>query len=259
LAPDTAAERGTTQALATALRRHSEYAAAVDLLPVASELTKSAAQLVVDRAGAAEAAYAALAARDGSLPPMPLKKAAHVRLLDLVPATPIRQTLVLAPFLVGPRPDDPLGEGRCFGPYGTASLKLNGIRRHDSFLSCGDYAPPRGDPERANGDLQFRRAPFPENSVLTRFTAALGVDEDSSSAQAGSRVTWTLYYYGERICSESTTWSGGTSAPDRMSCALPSEKPADTSELTISQRVSLVSGQQFWAGLQDATVVSGRR
>ena len=258
LEPDTAADRATARALATALRRHSEYAAAVDLLPVASELTKSQAQLVVDRAGAAEAAYSTLASREPSLPPMPLERAAHVRLLDLVPATPVRQTLVLAPFLVGPRPDDPLGQGRCFGPYGTASLKLNGIRRHDSFLSCGDYAPPRGDPERANGDLHFRRAPFPANSVLTRFTAALGVDEDSASAQAGSRVTWTLDYYGERICSETTTWSGGTSAPVRMSCPLPADKPADTSQLTISQRVSLVSTEQFWAGLQDATVIAAR-
>ena len=148
---------------------------------------------------------------------MPLKRASHLRLLDLVPSAPTRQTLVLAPFLVGRLPNDPIGEGRCFGPYGTASLKLNGIRRHDSFMTCGDYAPPRGDPKRANGDLHFRRAPFPENSVLTRFTAALGVDEDSSSSQAGSRVTWTLFYYGERICSESKTWSGGTSPGSRVS------------------------------------------
>jgi hypothetical protein len=126
-------------------------------------------------------------------------------------------------------------------------------------MTCGDYAPPRGDPKRANGDLHFRRAPFPENSVLTRFTAALGVDEDSSSSQAGSRVTWTLFYYGERICSESKSWSGGTSPPIRMSCPLPADKPADTSKLMISVRASLVSNAQFWAGIQDATVVSTRR
>jgi hypothetical protein len=157
--------------------------------------------------------------------------------------------------MIGPFPDDPSGEGRCFGPYKSgATLTIGGAVRHDGFVSCGDYGYPRGDPNRANGEFRFRAAQLASRFGLTRFTANVGVDEDSSNGQAGTTMTWTLYYRGEEICSRSTVWSGGRSSPIRMDCALPGDAPGGTSDIVITQRASVVSDGQLWGGVQDPTV-----
>jgi hypothetical protein len=177
----------------------------------------------------------------------------------VAPSTFADRSIALTPLLVGPLPDDPLGKGRCFGPYGHASFTIDGIKRRDGFITCGDYPGGTGDPTRANGVYHFVGAGLPPTARLVRFSAVVGIDEDSSPSQAGAGVTWELTYYGEPICTRSTTWSGGPSRPIEMNCDIPGNRRASIQALAITQQVALTSDGQFWAGLQDPEVVAAGR
>jgi hypothetical protein len=262
LAPATSGERRVAALLNGALQRHADYVAAVEVLPGLRRLTRADAARVVDRAGRVDAAYLRLSGASAGMPEMPATRGSALGLVALVPAAPAEpaaRSIALAPLLVDPLPDDPPGEGRCFGPYRPgATLTLGGVARSDGFVSCGDYGFDRGDPTRATGEYRFAATALPPGYELTRFTATVGVDEDSAGDQAGSTVTWTLYYGGDEICSRSTVWSGGTTPPIRVECDLPAGRPADTGAIVIAQEASVASGTQFWAGVQDPTVTAVR-
>jgi serine/threonine-protein kinase len=173
------------------------------------------------------------------------------------PAAALTNTTIrrinLTGLLVGPLPNDPLSEGRCFGPYEPqASLRLNGVRYGNNFIACGDYG--SRAPYRATGDYRFHFLRLPAGATIVRFTALAGVDEASDSSQQGSTVTWTVFYDNQPICSRGTTWLGGPSPPVRLYCPLP-RRATDTAALKIHQSVTLASYGGFWAGLVQPTLV----
>ena len=264
LAPIDDTEVGALEALRSALASHLAYARAISALPaLPRSFTSSQAQEAIARAEQAQLAYTTLAATDPALPTISLSSSDHVHLLTVVPAPkpPPASTTVrsvdLAPLLVGPRPDDPAGAGRCFGPYtARASLRVSGVTHHSGFVQCGDGAD--GEPSRASGEYRFSGSAFTAESRFARLTGQVAIDESSSPSQQGSSVTWTVSYDGTPICSETVVWSGRLPLPTKLDCTIPAAASSvgpDLGRLRIQQSVSLASTGSFWAGLLDPTIV----
>ena len=101
------------------------------------------------------------------------------------PSPVTRRVIDLVPLLVGVRPDDPPGQGRCFGAYTSrASLRVSGVVHRGGFIQCGDDA--NGDPRRTSGVYRFSGPTFPPGSRLARVTGQVAIDESSSASQRGS-------------------------------------------------------------------------
>jgi hypothetical protein len=205
-----------------------------------------------------------LAADEPALSGVLLNSYDHFRLLELVPSpnlplsTAGRLAIDLVPLLVGVRPDDPLGEGRCFGPYTSrASLRVSGVVHGSGFIQCGDDAD--GDPSRTSGVYRFSSRTFRAASKVVRLTGQAVIDESSSPSQRGSSVTWTVFYDGTPICSETVVWSGSRPSPRELDCRFPFLAAAggfDVGRLRIEQVASPASSGSLWAGLLNPTIVA---
>jgi hypothetical protein len=263
-APADGSEASALLFLNSALADHLAYANAISRFPARPRFfTKAAAQEAIARAERAQIAYTRLAAAEPSLSGISLSSSDHARLLTLVPsATPppaatTRRVIDLVPLLVGIRPDDALGEGRCFGPYPGASLSVSGVVHRSGFIQCGDDAD--GDPSRASGTFHFAGPTFPVGSKLARITGQVVIDEFSAPSQRGSSVTWAVFYEGAQICSAAVTWNGSRPAPGTLDCRFPSGVALagrfDVRRLRVQQDASLVSAGAFWAGLLRPTIV----
>ena len=173
------------------------------------------------------------------------------------PSPPVRRTIDLVPLLVGIRPDDPLGEGRCFGAYTSrASLRVSGVVHRSGFIQCGDDA--NGDPSRTSGTYRFSGPTFPPGSRLARLTGEVAIDESSSSSQRGSSVTWTVLYDGTPLCSATVFWRATRPSPRDIDCRISSSVSRggfDMRRLRIQQAAAPVSSGSLWAGLLDPTIV----
>ena len=258
------ADAGTLTLLRRALAAHLAYAdALLSFPPLPRSLTAAQARAAVARGEEAQQAYAKLAFADRSLPSIFVSTAAEPRLLAVVPAskpppsTTVRRVVDLVPLLVGIRPDDPPGEGRCFGAYTSrASLRVSGVVHHTGFIQCGDDA--NGDPRRATGEYRFTGRAFPAGARLARVSGTAAIDESSSSSQRGSAVTWTAFYDGRPICSATVVWSGSRPSPRQLDCRFPPSVSAggfDVRRLRIQQIVSPASSGSLWAGLLRPTIV----
>ena len=258
LAPNDSTEAATLSLLRLALASHLAYAETIASLPSRPRsFTRAMAQAAIDRAEEVRRAYVELAVADPALPIIYISSSEHVSLLAVVPSPkPTRRVIDLVPLLVGIGPDDPLGEGRCFGPYGGGSLRVSGVVYRSGFIQCGDDAD--GDPSRASGVYRFSGLTFPAGSRLVRLTGQAVIDEFSSPSQRGSSVTWTVFYDGTPICSETVVWSGSRPLPRDLDCRLPSAVASsgfDVRRLQIQQVASLASTGDFWAGLLNPTTV----
>jgi hypothetical protein len=253
LAPTDTADRDTRLLLQRALAAHLVYAEAIAGLPSRPRfLNQTSAQAAMSRAEEARRAYVELTVADPALPIVYIRSSDNTSLIAVVPTpTPTRRVVDLVPLLVGIRPDDPLGEGRCFGPYSGASLRVSGAVYRSGFIQCGDDAD--GDPSRASGVYRFSGLSLPAGSRLVRITGQVVIDEFSSPSQRGSSVTWAVFYDGAHICSAAVTWSGSRPAPGKLDCRLPSAVASsggfDLGRLWIQQNASLASSGTFWAGL----------
>lgn len=253
LAPTDSADAETRVLLQRALAAHLAYAQAIAGLPSRPRfLNRTSAQAAMARAEDARRAYVDLAVADPALPIVYIRSADHTSLIAVVPTpTPTRRVVDLVPLLVGIRPDDRLGEGRCFGPYSGASLRVSGAVYRSGFIQCGDDAD--GDPSRASGVYRFSGLAFAAGSRLVRITGQPVIDEFSSPSQRGSSVTWAVSYDGAPICSAAATWSGSRPSPGKLDCRFPSGVATsggfDVGRLRIQQVVSLASAGTFWAGL----------
>ena len=258
------ADARTVTLLRRAIAAHLAYAdALLSFPPLPRSLTDAQARAAVARAEEAQQAYAKLAFADPSLPSVFVSTAADSRLIAVVPvpkpppSTTVRRVVDLVPLLVGIRPDDPVGEGRCFGAYTPrASLRVSGVVHHTGFIQCGDDA--NGDPGRTTGEYRFSRSTFPAGSRLVRLSGQAAIDESSSSSQRGSAVTWTAFYDGRPICSETVVWSGSRPSPRELDCRIPPSVSAggfDVRRLRIRQVASPASSGSLWAGLLRPTIV----
>jgi Double zinc ribbon len=263
LAPNDAAEARTLVLLRRALAAHLAYAEALANLPARPRLlTETSAQAAIARAELARRAYADLGVADSTLPMIYITRSDHASLLAVVPV-PVQppraagRVVDLVPLLVGRGPDDPLGRGRCFGPYSSrASLRISGVTHRTSFIQCGDSA--SGDPSRVNGVYAFAGPTFPGQARLVRMTGQVAIDESSAPSQRGSSVTWTVSYNGAPICSSTVVWSGPRPLPRRLDCKIPaaaSSAGLDVRRLEIQQVASLTSAGSMWAGLLDPKIV----
>ena len=264
LTPKDSFEAGTLQALQRALLGHLAYAEAIVALPVQPRsLTAAQAQAAIARAEEAQRTYASLAVTDPSLPTISISGAEHQILLAVASAnaTPgpasTQRVLDLVPLLVGPRPDDPPSQGRCFGPYTSrASLRVSGVVHRSGFIQCGDDA--NGDPGRASGTYRFTGSQGPAGSRLVRLTGQVAIDESSSSSQRGSSVSWTVFYDGRALCSATVVWSGARPSPRALDCRISATADPggyDVRRLQIQQVASLASSGSFWAGMLDPRIV----
>ena len=264
LAPKDGLEAATLQALQRALLGHLAYAEAIVALPVQPRsLTAAQAQAAIARAEEAQRTYASLAITDPSLPTVPISGAEHQILLAVASANatpepaPTQQVVDLVPLLVGPRPDDPPRQGRCFGPYTSrASLRVSGVVHRSGFIQCGDDA--NGDPRRASGTYRFTGSTGPAGSRLIRLTGQVAIDESSSSSQRGSSVSWTVFYDGRALCSATVVWSGARPSPRALDCRISATADSggyDLRRLQIQQVASLASSGSFWAGMLDPRIV----
>jgi hypothetical protein len=258
------ADAGTLTLLRRALAAHLAYAdALLSFPPLPRSLTDAQARAAVARAEEAQQAYAKLAFADRSLPSIFVSTASEPRLLAVVPAsrpppsTTVRRVVDLVPLLVGIRPDDPVGEGRCFGAYTPrASLRVSGVVHRSVFIQCGYDA--NGDPGRTPGEYRFSGSALPAGSRLVRLSGQVAIDESSSSSQRGSTVSWTAFYDGRPICSETVVWSGSRPSPRQLDCRIPPSVSAggfDVRRLRIEQVASPASSGSLWAGLLSPTVV----
>ena len=255
-APTDSTETVTLSLLNRALNSHLAYANTISSFPARPRsFTSAQAQAATARAEEVQVAYSRLAAAEPAMSGIALNSFDHVRLLELVPAA--RRIIDLVPLLVGIGPNDPLGEGRCFGPYSSrASLRVSGVVHGSGFIQCGDDAD--GDPGRATGVYRFSGLTFPSGSRFVRVTAQAVIDESSSSSQRGSRVTWTVTYNGKPVCSETVFWSGSRPSPGRLDCRIPptnSSRGFDVRRLEVRQVASLASTGSVWAGLLNPMVV----
>ena len=256
-------EAETISLLRSALAAHLAYTDAISRFPRRPRsFTSAEAREAIARAGQAHIAYAGLATAEPAMSGISLDSSDHVRLLRLVPAakppssTVTRRVIDLVPLLVGIRPDDPRGEGRCFGPYAGASLRVSGVVYRSGFIQCGDDVD--GDPSRASGEYRFSGLSLPAGSRLVRFAAQAVIDEFSSPSQRGSSVTWAAFYDGAPICSGTVSWRGSRASPRKLDCRLPSavaSRGVDLRRLRVQQDVSLASSGTFWAGLFHPTIV----
>jgi hypothetical protein len=263
LSPSDSTDANTVSLLRLALTAHLAYANTVAFFPTAPPaFVKAQAQEAITRAEAARRAYADLASADPALPIVSISGSDHNALLAAVPApepppTAARRVVDLVPLLVGIGPDDPPGEGRCFGPYSArASLKVSGVVYRSGFIQCGDDA--SGDPTRSSGVYRFSGPAFPPGSSLARVTALAAIDESSSSSQRGTQVTWTVFYDGAPVCTATVVWSGSRPSPTKLDCrVLPSASPGgfDLRRLRIQQVAVPASSGDLWAGLLNPTIV----
>lgn len=134
-----------------------------------------------------------------------------------------------------------------------ATLKFRGATASPTngvpFVQCGDT----NDPAAATGTYDFVGKTFDPGATLLSFKAEAGIDQGSYRTQDRSTATWTLFYYGKRVCTERVEYG----APKTMSCDLP-DKPADLSRLRIVQTLHPSDGSYgsgLWAGLIDPIVV----
>ena len=260
LAPSDSTEATTLSALRLALASHLAYANTIAFFPSGPpSFVKAQAQDAITRAEATRRAYVDLASTDPALPIVSISGFDHNDLLAPIPApkpalpTATRRVIDLAPLMVGIRPDDPPGEGRCFGQYASrASLTVSGIVYRSGFVQCGDDGV--GDPTRASGIYRFSGSTVP-TATSARFTAQAAIDESSSSSQRGSSVTWTVFYAGTPICSTTVIWSGSRQTPKKLDCRIPRVGSFDVGRLRIEQIASLAATGDFWAGLLEPTVV----
>jgi hypothetical protein len=259
--PADEAEAKSLALLHRALAAHLSYADAVASLPARPEaLTRTHASTVNTLADEARFAYVDLALADATFSSVYVNTGDHERLLTFVnptPVPPVRQPVDLVPLLVGLRPDDALGEGRCFGPYTPrASLRVSGVVYRSGFIQCGDDE--NGDPGRASGVYRFSGRAFPSGSRLARVTGQVAIDESSSPSQRGSRVTWTVSYDGTPLCSQTVVWSGSRPSPKSLDCRISSSASSsgvDIRRLRIEQVAWLASTGSLWAGLLRPTIV----
>lgn len=262
LVPADSREASTLSLLRRALAEHLAYAEAISgLSPRTRDFTNAQARATMARAEQARRAYVSLVAESPALPVVYISGSDHNALLAVVPSTtPLapatRRVVDLVPLLVGIRPDDPPGEGRCFGPYAGASLRVSGVVYRSGFIQCGDEA--AGDPSRASGVYRFSGPAFPAGSRLVRMTGQAVIDEFSSPSQRGSSVTWAVFYDDAPICSGTVVWSGPRPSPTKLDCRLPSAVTSgkfDVRRLRIQQDASLASSGTLWAGLFHPTIV----
>jgi len=266
LTPGDAAEAKSLPLLRRAVAVHLAYAdALLSFPPLPRSLTEAQARAAIARAEEAQRAYAKLAFADPSLPSIFVSTAGTPRLLAVVPAArpkpapsfPVRRQIDLAPLLVGIRPDDDPGEGRCFGPYTSrATLRVAGVVHGSGFIQCGDDA--NGDPSRTSGIYRFSGPAFPAGARLARFTAQVAIDESSSSSQRGTQVTWTVIYDGAPVCTATVVWRGSRPSPTSVDCRV--LRPASVGEfdlgrLRIQQVAIPASSGSLWAGLLNPKVV----
>ena len=264
LAPADSTDAAALVLMHRALAAHLAYAEAVSRFPVLPrDFTRAHAQGAITLAEAARRAYVNLRATVPALPVVYMSGSDNNALLAVVPtpkpapSPPVHRTIDLVPLLVGIGPDDPLGEGRCFGAYtARASLRVSGVVHRSGFVQCGDDA--NGDPSRASGVYRFSGPSFPAGSMLVRVTGQAAIDESSSRSQRGSTVTWTAFYDGRRLCSETVVWSGSRPSPRSLDCRI---SPAalsggfDVRRLVIQQVASPASSGSLWAGLLHPTIV----
>src|SRR5687767_7275307 len=127
------------------------------------------------------------------------------------------RTIGLVRYLVGPTPNDPPSQGRCFVPFSSEAVVLvRGTRHGSDWIQCGDVS--RGDPNRATGTYRFAGLTLPAGSRLARFRGLALIDELSSSSQRGSRVTFTVLYRDEVLCADTITWTAPLPTPTMFSC-----------------------------------------
>ena len=264
LAPADSTEAGALVLLRPALAAHLAYAEAVARFPtLPRSLTSAQAQGAITLAEQARRAYVNLTVAFPALPVVYMSGSDNHALLAVVPAPkpppspPVRRTIDLVPLLVGVRPDDPLGEGRCFGAYTSrASLRVSGVVHRSRFIQCGDDA--NGDPSRTSGTYRFSGPTFPPGSRLARLTGEVAIDESSSPSQRGSSVTWTVLYDGTPLCSATVVWSATRPSPRAIDCRISSSVSRggfDVRRLRIQQAAAPVSSGSLWAGLLDPTIV----
>ena len=159
LAPADSTEANALALMHRALAAHLAYAEAVSRFPARpGSFSRAQAQEAITLAEEARRAYVNLRAAVPALPVVYMSGSDNNALVAAVPAPkpppPTRRVVDLVPLLVGVRPDDPLGEGRCFGPYTSrASLQVSGVVHRSGFIQCGDDA--NGDPSRASGVYRF--------------------------------------------------------------------------------------------------------
>jgi TIR domain len=165
------------------------------------------------------------------------------------------RTVGLVPYLVGPRPNDPPSQGRCFVPFSPeAAVQVRGARFGSDWIQCGDF--PGGDPRRATGTYRFAGLTLPAGSRLVRFRGLAVIDEFSSSSQRGSRVTWTVFYRDRVLCADTIAWTASLPTPTMFSCdARDIPGDADLRQLRIVQKAELASGEEFWAGFLHPKIV----
>jgi hypothetical protein len=99
---------------------------------------------------------------------------------------------------------------------------------------------------------------YPGQSRLVRITGQAAIDESSASSQRGSRVTWTVFYDGTPVCTESVVWTGSRPVPRGLDCKIPAAASSgglDVGRLRIQQVASPASSGSFWAGLLNPTIV----
>lgn len=263
LGPNDSTDAGTLLLLRRALASHLGYAKTIADLPSRPRfVTEAHAQAAIAQAEFVRRAYASLAVADPTLPIVYISRSDHASFLAVVPSpkpapTAAGRVVDLVPLLVGIRPDDPLGEGRCFGPYSGASLRVSGVVYRSGFIQCGDDA--EGDPSRATGVYRFSGLRLPAGSSLVRITGRPVIDEFSSPSQRGSSVSWTVFYDSAQICSAAVAWSGSRPSPGKLDCRFPSGVATsggfDLGRLRIQQNASLASAGTFWAGLFQPKIV----
>jgi hypothetical protein len=264
-APTDSTDAATLSLLNRALASHLAYAETISGLPPRPRaFTSTQAQELIARAEQVQVAYSTLAAAEPALSGIALNSFDHARLLELVPSpkpppsAAARRVIDLAPLLVGIRPDDPLSEGRCFGPYTSrATLQASGVVHRSGFVQCGDDA--NGDPSRTSGIYRFSGQTFPAGSRLVRLTAQAVIDESSSSSQRGTSVAWTVFYDGAPICSQTVNWSGSRPSPRKLDCRkfppAVASNGLDVQRLRIQQVAFPASSGSLWAGLLNPTIV----
>ena len=263
LTPSGTTEANTLSLLRLALSNHRAYANTISTFPTGPPaFTKAQARLAIAQAENVRRAYVDLVSADPTLPIVYISGSDHSSLLAAVPApkptpTVTQRVVDLAPLLVGIGPEDPLGEGRCFGRYSSrATLRVSGVVHSRGFIQCGDDA--AGDPSRASGIYRFSGRAFPSGSRLARITAQAAIDESSSTSQRGTRVTWTVLYGGTPVCSTTVVWSGSRPSPRKLDCKVPSSVSVggfDLGRLRIQQVAFPASSGDLWAGLLNPRIV----
>jgi hypothetical protein len=264
VAPGDSTEANMLSLLRLALSSHLAYANTISTLPAGPPaFAKAQAHAAIAQAEEARRAYVDLVDAEPALPIVYISGSDHSSLLAAVPAPKPTHPAVaprvidLAPLLVGIRPDDPLGEGRCFGRYSSrATLRVSRVVYGSGFIQCGDDAD--GDPSRTSGIYRFSGRTFPSGSKLARITAQAAIDESSSSSQRGTRVTWTVLYGGAPICSTTVVWSGSRPSPRKLDCRVPASASSvgfDLQRLRIQQVAFAASSGDLWAGLLKPTIV----